>query len=110
NTKMGSLEIMERNAPLRFLRRELVPDSGGAGRHRGGLAQEIAVQVLGTREIYVSTSTDRMLYPPQGYGGGQAGATAALSRNDGEYLAPKGRSTLKPLDIVTVRTPGGGGY
>jgi N-methylhydantoinase B len=110
NTKMGSLEIMEGNAPLRFLRRELVPDSGGAGRHRGGLAQEIAVQVLGTREIYVSTSSERMLYPPQGYGGGRAGATAALSRNDGEYLAPKGRSTLQPGDIVTVRTPGGGGY
>ena len=38
------------------------------------------------------------------------GAGALLSRNHGEYLAPKGRTLLKAGDIVTVRTPGGGGF
>lgn len=110
NTKMASLEVMESNAPLRFLKRELVPDSGGAGRHRGGLAQEIVVQVLGKKNIYVSTSSERILNPPRGYRGGRNGAPAALSRNNGDYLAPKARTMLKPMDTVTVRTPGGGGY
>jgi len=110
NTKMGSLEVMESTVPLRFLRRELVPDTGGQGRHRGGLAQEIVVQVIGTENLYVSTSSERILNPPQGYQGGANGAPAALSKNDGEYLPPKGRSMLKPNDIVTVRTPGGGGF
>lgn len=110
NTKMASLEVMESNAPLRFLRRELVPDSGGAGRHRGGLAQELVVQVLGTKNVYVSTSSERIKNPPIGYRGGANGAPAALSKNGSEYLAPKARTMLRPNDTVTVRTPGGGGY
>ena len=92
NTKMASLEVMESNAPLRFIRRELVPDSGGAGQHRGGLAQELVVQVLGTKNVYVSTSSERIKNPPIGYRGGRNGGPAALSKNGSEYLAPKGRS------------------
>jgi N-methylhydantoinase B len=110
NTKMASLEVMESNAPLRFVRRELVPNSGGAGRYRGGLAQELVVQVLGTRNVYVSTSSERIKNPPLGYRGGRNGGPAALCKNGSEYLAPKGRTMLKPGETVTVRTPGGGGY
>lgn len=110
NTKMASLEVMESSAPLRFLKRELVPDSGGAGRHRGGLAQELVVQVLGTKNIYVSTSSERIKNPPLGFSGGASGAPAALHKNGSEYLAPKGRTMLRPLETVTVRTPGAGGY
>lgn len=110
NTKMAALEVMESDAPVRFLKRELVRDSGGAGRHRGGLAQEIVVEVLGRKNVYVSTSSDRIKNPPRGYRGGRHGAGAVLSRNNGEYLAPKGRTMLKPGETVTVRTPGGGGF
>jgi N-methylhydantoinase B len=109
NTKMAPLEVMESNAPLRFLKRELVPDSGGAGRHRGGLAQEITIQVVGKEPIYVSTSAERIAFPPRGYAGGANGGAVVLARN-GEYLAPKSRTLLAPMDIVTVRTPGGGGF
>lgn len=110
NTKMASLEVMEGNAPLRFVRRELVTDSGGAGRYRGGLAQEIEIAVLGKKNVYVSTSSERIKNPPRGYRGGLHGAAAALTKNRGEYLAPKGRTLLKPGETVTVRTPGGGGF
>jgi N-methylhydantoinase B len=110
NTKMASLEVMESNAPLRFVRRELVPGSGGDGQHRGGLAQEIEIEVLGSKNIYVSTSSERIKNPPRGYRGGLPGAAASLTKNRGEYLAPKGRTMLKPGERVTVRTPGGGGY
>lgn len=110
NTKMASLEVMESNAPLRFLKRELIPDSGGAGRRRGGLAQEIVIQVLGQRNIYVSTSSERISNPPRGYRGALNGAAAALGKNGDEYLAPKARTMLRPSEIITVRTPGGGGY
>lgn len=110
NTKMASLEVMESQAPIRFVKRELVTDSGGAGRHRGGLGQEIAVEITGGKHVYVSTSSERIKNPPRGYRGGRHGAPAALRRNQGEYLAPKGRTALKRGDIVTVRTPGGGGF
>lgn len=110
NTKMASLEVMESNAPLLFVKRELVPDSGGAGKYRGGLAQEISIRVLGKNNIYVSTSSERIKNPPRGYLGGKHGAAAAMSRGGGAYLAPKGRTQLKPNEIVTVRTPGGGGF
>ena len=110
NTKMASLEIMESNAPILFVKRDLVPDSGGAGQYRGGLAQELSIKVLGKHNIYVSTSSERIKNPPRGYRGGQFGAAAALTRGAGGYLAPKGRTQLKPGEIVTVRTPGGGGF
>ena len=110
NTKMASLEIMESNAPLLFVKRELVCDSGGAGKYRGGLAQEISIKVLGKHSIYVSTSSERIKNPPRGYLGGKHGAPAALVRGATGYLAPKGRTQLKPNEIVTVRTPGGGGF
>jgi N-methylhydantoinase B len=110
NTKMASLEVMESQSPIRFLRRELVADSGGAGQFRGGLAQEIEAQVLGARSVFVSTSSERIKNPPLGYRGGAHGMAAMLCRNDGEYLAPKGRTVLKSGDRVTVRTPGGGGF
>jgi N-methylhydantoinase B len=110
NTKMTALEVMESQAPIRFLRRELVTDSGGAGQYRGGMAQEIEALVLGTKSVYVSTSSERIKNPPQGYRGGAPGMGAMLCRNDGEYLAPKGRTLLKAGDRVTVRTPAGGGF
>jgi N-methylhydantoinase B len=110
NTKMASLEIMESNAPLLFVKRELVTDSGGAGKYRGGLAQEISIKVMGKHSIYVSTSSERIKNPPRGYAGGNHGAAAALVRGTAGYLAPKGRTQLKPNEIVTVRTPGGGGF
>ena len=110
NTKMASIEVMESDAPVRFLRRELVTDTGGAGRHRGGLAQEIDIEVLGGHNIYVSTSSERIKNPPRGYRGGEHGAPAMLTKNHVEYLAPKARTMLKPHDVVTVRTPGGGGF
>jgi N-methylhydantoinase B len=68
------------------------------------------VEVLGSKNVYVSTSSERIKNPPLGYRGGRNGAPAALSKNGSEYLAPKGRTMLKPGDRVTVRTPGGGGY
>ena len=110
NTTMASIEIMELSAPLRFLKRGLVPDSGGPGKHRGGLGQEISVQVLGSTPIYVSTSFERMNNPPLGYQGGGDGAPAELWKNENEFLPPKARSQLAPGDTVSLRTPGGGGF
>jgi len=110
NSKMASLEMTESITPLRFLKRELVPDSGGDGQYRGGLGQEIAVQILGKKNIYVATSVERIQSPPLGYHGGSHGAAAAIYLNNGDYIAPKARTMLKPLDVVTVRTPGGGGF
>lgn len=110
NTKMAALEVLESGAPLRFLKRELVPGSGGEGRYRGGLAQELQIKVLGGTNVHVSTSFERMQHPPLGYEGGGNGAPAMLWKNAQEPLPPKARSALKKDDVVTARTPGGGGF
>lgn len=110
NTRMASLEVMESNAPILFRRRELVPDSGGAGRFRGGLGQDIEIEVTGRHPVYLSTSVERMKLPAAGAAGGAPGLPATLVKNGSEYLHPKARSMLKPGETVTVRTPGGGGF
>ncbi len=110
NTTMASLEIMELSAPIRFHKRELIANSGGPGKYRGGLGQEIVVEAVGSKPVYVSTSVEKMNNPPLGYQGGADGAPAGLWKNINEYLPPKARSMLQPGDTVTIRTPGGGGF
>lgn len=110
NTKMGSMEVMECDTPLRFLKRQLLPGSGGKGHHIGGLAQEISIEVAHGQRTILSASCERIKHAPAGRNGGGHGVTAGLWNHKGEPLPPKGRTILKTGDIVTVRTPSGGGY
>ena len=73
-----------------FVKRELVPDCGGAGKYRGGLAQEISIKVMGRHDIYVSTSSERIKNPPRGYLGGKHGAAGALTRGAGDISRTEG--------------------
>jgi N-methylhydantoinase B len=107
NTLNTPVEALELEYPMRVERYELVDGSGGAGAHRGGDGVVRAVRVL--EEASVSLLTDRRRHPPTGAAGG---ATGALGRNllNEEELAPKVRRQLAAGDIVTVVTPGGGGW
>jgi N-methylhydantoinase B len=109
NVSSTAIEISEHIAPLRFHHKKLRPDSGGAGRHRGGLGQEILIESLSDTPIAVSFLAERTLFPAFGIEGGKDGAPGELLIN-GEKTDPKKQYVLKKGDTVSLGTPGGGGH
>jgi N-methylhydantoinase B len=109
NVSSTAIEISEHIAPLRFHHKRLRPDSGGPGRHRGGLGQEILIESLSETPIAVSFLAERTLFPAFGIEGGQPGAPGEL-RINGEKNDPKRQYVLKRGDTVSLGTPGGGGH
>lgn len=110
NTGFGSLEVIEGIAPLLFQKREMIPDSGGAGRFRGGLGQEIVIELRSDGPVRVSVLAERICHPPQGLFGGLPGFPASLALASGEAIHPKSRTILQPGDVLCLGYPGGGGY
>ena len=106
NTLNTPVEALELEYPLRVERYELDYESGGAGVHRGGDGIIRAVRVLEPASL--SLLTDRRRHAPQGIDGGGEGKPGANLVGD-EELAPKASRELAEGDVVTVRTPGGGG-
>ncbi len=114
NTSNLPIEAMEMEFPLRVERYALVPDSGGAGRYRGGLGVLRDLRVL-AEEATVALRSARQKFPAQGLAGGLPGALGAFIRNPGapdeERLPSTSSQTpLKPGDVLRIVTPGGGGY
>ncbi|MBI3968457.1 MAG: hydantoinase B/oxoprolinase family protein [Chloroflexi bacterium] len=110
NTGCASLEVLESLAPLRFHRRELLTDSGGAGERRGGCGQEIVVELTAPQPARLSTLAERLRNAAQGILGGGPGSPAALVLNGERPVPGKARSSLAPGDALTIRYAGGGGY
>jgi N-methylhydantoinase B len=106
NTLNTPVEALELEYPLRVERYELDYESGGDGAHRGGDGIVRAVRVLEPASL--SLLTDRRRHAPQGIDGGGEGKPGANLVGD-EELAPKASRELAAGDVVTVRTPGGGG-
>ena len=104
------VEITESISPLLYRRRELRPDSGGAGRTRGGHGQIIEVGALDDAPFGLWAAFDRIDHPPRGRAGGQAGAPGRLMLDDGTALAGKGYQEIPAGRRLIVHTPGGGGY
>jgi N-methylhydantoinase B len=101
--------VSEHIAPLRFHHKRLRPDSGGTGRHRGGLGQEILLESRSVTPIAVSFLAERTRFPAFGIEGGQSGAPGEL-RINGEQVDPKRQYVLRHGDTVQLSTPGGGGH
>ncbi len=107
NTLNTPVEALELEYSMRVERYELLYDSGGAGEHRGGDGIVRSVRVLEPASL--SLLTDRRRHPPQGANGGEPGAVGENLLND-EELPPKVGCELEEGDVVTIKTPGGGGY
>jgi N-methylhydantoinase B len=109
NVSSTSVEISEHIAPLRFHHKRLRPGSGGAGRHRGGLGQEISIESRSEDPIAVSFLAERTVFPAFGIEGGAAGSPGAVRIND-QAVDPKRQYILRHGDRVLLATPGGGGH
>jgi N-methylhydantoinase B len=107
NSLNTPVEALELAYPLRIRKYALRPGSGGAGRFRGG--DGVVREYEALEACRVSVVTERREYPPQGLGGGAPGA---LGRNllNGEPLAAKATRALMPGDVLSIESPGGGGF
>lgn len=104
------VEATEHAGPVIIWRKELRPDSGGAGRTRGGLGQYMEVGAADGHVFDISAMFDRVHHPPLGrHGGGNGGATA-IALDDGAPMAGKGRQAVPEGRRVRLALPGGGGY
>jgi N-methylhydantoinase B len=103
------VEILEAVMPIVFDRKELRPDSGGAGRSRGGDGQIIQFRMRTNDEWLLNAVPSRLDEGPEGIGGGAPGAPGRFLVN-GEPVASARKLTMKPDDVVLMETPGGGGY
>jgi N-methylhydantoinase B len=110
NAGSGSIEALESISPLIVWKKEFRQDSGGEGKHRGGLGQDIEVEVVSAEAIRLSLLSDRQKYAPRGMLGGRDGAKVEIRLADGSKPHPKSRGTLKPGDVLTLRFSGGAGY
>ena len=114
DTHNSPCEQVEAKYPLLFEKHALRPDSGGAGRHRGGLGCE---QVIRARaNVTVNVQIDRVHCPPWGLAGGRAGMGNRVAlRLDGKEVTelPNAKvlaQRLKPGDAITIAAGGGGGF
>lgn len=104
------VEVAEVAAPLIYHSKEFAPDSGGAGRHRGGLGQRIVVGSRLNEDMTLSAAAfERLRSGPAGRDGGSAGACGRVEISDGTVINDKGVYRVPAGETVTLQTPGGGG-
>jgi N-methylhydantoinase B len=106
------VELQEIHYPFLVEYHKLRENSGGPGRHRGGLGVELRYRSL--EKSSVNVMLERILEPPWGIEGGQSGrSNAAVLRSVTGSERPVTKESNIPLvsgDTVTFRTAGGGGY
>jgi N-methylhydantoinase B len=111
NTLNTPIEALESELPLRVTRYELRRGTGGVGRHHGGEGVRRDVQFL--EPTTVTILSERRRFAPYGLAGGGSGARGenVLERVDGElHVSPKATFRTSPGDVLSIRTPGGGGW
>ena len=114
NTMNTPVEIMETAFPVRIERYEVNPDSGGAGRYRGGCGAKRVWRMLEDADATCALCMERMTSPPFGLLGGMAGAASVvtLTTPDGvtRRLPSKGAFAAPAGSVVAMITPGSGGF
>ena len=112
NMTIPSIEILEQNYRMRYLRREVPIDAGGDGKFRGGGGLEVE-WVLET-PMMLTVMSNRRQYPPPGiFGGSPGGNSMVWLIVGGKKIRLPQKITgkyLKKGDRLIIRTPGGGGY
>lgn len=108
------IEVVEANFPIRIESHTLVPDTGGLGKHRGGLAIERSWRYLGRDKGVFRSRSDRRKFPPYGLFGGHTGTPSRLVlERDGQppvEQESKAVIELRPGDLVRLTIASGGGW
>jgi len=107
NTRNTAVEVLETAYPLRVREYALRPDSGGAGEFRGGLGLRRDIELR--TDATVSLLAERHRTRPYGLAGGEPGESGAAFL-DGERVPAKTTRDCEAGTVVSIRTPGGGGY
>lgn len=109
NISSTPVEVTERDTPLFVAYKQLRPNSGGPGRFRGGLSQDVLLESESESPISVLFLAERTRFPAPGLGGGKDGGLGDLQIN-GRSIDPRVLHILSKGDQLLVRTAGGGGY
>jgi N-methylhydantoinase B len=107
NTLNTPVEVLEMNFPLRVNRYQVRPDSGGAGKQRGG--DGLIREFVFLAPAHVTLLTERRRHAPWGLAGGGNGACGENLHGD-ERLPAKASFEVASGDCLSVYTPGGGGW
>jgi len=111
--KNTPIEITETEVPIQFLRYGLMPDSGGAGRWRGGLASVLEFKVFSPATHITARNRDRCRFRPWGTLGGHSGKPSDFLLNPGtpreRILGNTDIVTMDPGEVLHIHSPGGGG-
>ena len=107
NTQNQGVETLETGVPILVECREMIDDTGGAGRFRGGTGVRFAVRA--TERTVFSLAIGHVHHAPQGVRGGGAGRAGRATWNE-RVLNPGAEGTMQPGDLLTIETPGGGGF
>lgn len=107
------VEILESDTPLMIEAREIICDSGGPGKMRGGLGRRMVIRIPDDEyapqpPVTIAIQAGRFRYPPQGIFGGKPGAKGQFLHN-GQPGDPSGLTFCKPGDVVAFYSAGGGG-
>ena len=112
NLHITPIEILESEYPCQITKFELVPDSGGAGRWRGGLSMRREYLLL--EDASIIRRFDKGRFPPNGLAGGRDGKGASFVINPGaaneQRVTASGRFEMQAGDRFVIQTAGGGGY
>ncbi|MEO9778663.1 MAG: hydantoinase B/oxoprolinase family protein [Sedimentitalea sp.] len=104
------IEATEHAGPVIIWRKELRPDSGGAGKTRGGLGQFMEVGAMEGHEFDIQAMFDRGDHPARGSRGGKDGAATTIAQDDGTPMRVKGKQFVPHGRKVVMAFPGGAGY
>lgn len=111
--KNSPIEITESEAPVHILRYGLMPDSGGPGAHRGGMAQVLEFRATAPDAFVTARNRDRTLFQPWAILGGMPGKSGSFTLNPGQPgevdLGNTDQVRLAPGDVLRVVSPSGAG-
>lgn len=111
--KNSPIEITESEAPVLIRRYGLMPDSGGPGAHRGGMAQVLEFGVTAPDAFVTARNRDRSKFQPWGILGGSPGPSGSFTLNPGRpdeiNLGNTDQVRLAPGDVLRIVSPGGAG-
>jgi N-methylhydantoinase B len=103
------VEIWEENTGISVLRKEIRPDSGGAGKFQGGAGQIIVLRNDTGSVVDAAFFGSRTSLPARGFAGGNDGSLRLLFI-DGKPVVPKSRIDIKPGSVIELHEAGGGGF